>query len=157
MSSLFGSVKKKSQKRLCCGLGCKPSPEHGLVGYTTSLQDFFAPFSEASAPGQEETRVQRSLTAPLPLRPCTRAEESEVKQRRGLTKRLSIHFYPIRGRGWSSAAWSHKALHKMVRGLWSFQHLSSSQIPDYPRLQGCQNLPDAAGSDGKSLRTLTIQ
>ena len=96
--SRFSSV-KKSQKRLCCGLGCKPTPEHGSVDYTTSLQDFFAPFSEASGPGQGETCVQRSLTAPLLLCPCTRAEESGVKQHCGPTKRPSTFTPPEAERG----------------------------------------------------------
>lgn len=90
---------KKSQKGVCCGLGCKPTPERGLVGYTTSPRDFFAPFSDTSATEQGETQVQRSLKAPLLLPPHTRAEESRVKQHCGPIKRPFTFTPPEAERG----------------------------------------------------------
>lgn len=70
--------------------------------------------------------------------PCTRAEGRGVKQHSGPTRRASP----------TSLATPSMVTPGLGR-LWSFQPLSSSQIPDNPWLQTCQNLP--AGSVRGSL------
>lgn len=69
---------------------------------------------------------------------CTKAEERGIKQ----------HCGPIRKASPTSLATPSMVPPGLGR-LWNFQPLSSSQIPDDPCLQSCQNLP--AGSVRGSL------